>query len=86
MCSSAVKAAIDMQAMLICIVTDTCAPIRALAKYRPSQAIVVATTHKYVAQQCNLNYGTIPLLLDSHGSGLGDVKDKVRVLVRVWVI
>ncbi|PNG93949.1 Pyruvate kinase, partial [Tetrabaena socialis] len=63
LCSSAVKAAVDMKAALICVVTNTGAPIRAIAKYRPSQAVVVVTTRKHVARQCNMNYGCVPLLL-----------------------
>ncbi|GIL77051.1 hypothetical protein Vretimale_3233 [Volvox reticuliferus] len=63
LCSSAVKAAIDMKAALVAIVTDTSAPIRAVAKYRPPQAVLVVTTRSHVAKQCNLNYGCVPLLL-----------------------
>ncbi|KAG2439977.1 hypothetical protein HXX76_004095 [Chlamydomonas incerta] len=65
MCSSAVKAAVDMRAALIAVITDTSAPVRALAKYRPGQAIVVVTTRTHVARQCNMNYGCVPLLLRS---------------------
>ncbi|PNH03911.1 Pyruvate kinase, partial [Tetrabaena socialis] len=66
MCSSAVKAAVDMKAALICVVTNTGAPIRAVAKYRAGQAVVVVTTSKRVAQQCNINFGCVPLLLQKH--------------------
>lgn len=38
--SSAVKAAIDMSAVLVAIVTNTSAPIRALTKYRSPQVCV----------------------------------------------
>eukprot|EP00198_Chlamydomonas_reinhardtii_P006402 XP_001695738.1 pyruvate kinase [Chlamydomonas reinhardtii] len=65
LCSSAVKAAVDMRAALIAVITDTSAPVRALAKYRPGQAIVVVTTRTHVARQCNMNYGCVPLLLRS---------------------
>ncbi|GLC60287.1 hypothetical protein PLESTB_001594600 [Pleodorina starrii] len=63
LCSSAVKAAIDMKAALVAVITDTSAPVRAIAKYRPPQAIVVVTTKPHVAKQCNLVYGCVPLLL-----------------------
>ncbi|GFR42123.1 hypothetical protein Agub_g2966 [Astrephomene gubernaculifera] len=63
LCSSAVKAAVDMKAALIAVVTNTSAPVRAIAKYRPSQAVIVVTTKPHVAKQCNLNYGCVPLLL-----------------------
>ena len=36
---------------------------RALTKYRPPQAVVVVTTKQHVANQCNINWGTVPLLL-----------------------
>ncbi|KAG2454740.1 hypothetical protein HYH02_000576 [Chlamydomonas schloesseri] len=65
LCSSAVKAAVDMRAALIAVITDTSAPVRALAKYRPGQAIVVVTTRMHVARQCNINYGCVPMLLRS---------------------
>eukprot|EP00195_Chlamydomonas_chlamydogama_P007138 CAMPEP_0202895824 /NCGR_PEP_ID=MMETSP1392-20130828/4951_1 /ASSEMBLY_ACC=CAM_ASM_000868 /TAXON_ID=225041 /ORGANISM="Chlamydomonas chlamydogama, Strain SAG 11-48b" /LENGTH=1605 /DNA_ID=CAMNT_0049580967 /DNA_START=110 /DNA_END=4924 /DNA_ORIENTATION=+ len=82
MASSAVKAAIDMCAALMCVVTDTSAAVRALVKYRPKQAIVVATTKKDVAKECNLNYGCVPLLLHSHRMTLEQVRDKVVEFAR----
>ncbi|GIL58673.1 hypothetical protein Vafri_13670 [Volvox africanus] len=75
LCSSAVKAAIDMKAALVAVVTDTSAPIRAVAKYRPPQAILVVTTRSHVAKQCNLNYGCVPLLL--RGSKMSKDEDYV---------
>lgn len=50
-CSSAVKAAIDMDALFIVIATNTCFPIRAVSKYRPRCAVVVVTTVPHVARQ-----------------------------------
>jgi pyruvate kinase len=66
-CSSAVKSAIDMDAVLMCIITNTLAPVRAVVKYRPHQSVVVATTKLHVAQQANICYGTVPLLLSRYG-------------------
>jgi pyruvate kinase len=40
LCSSAVKSAIDMGAALLCVVTNTFAPVRTLTKYRPNQVCV----------------------------------------------
>lgn len=77
MASSAVKAAIDMGAVLMCIVCNTVAPIRAVTKYRPNQVVVVCTTQLHVAKQCNLYYGTMPLLLPSTRMNLGQIRDKV---------
>ncbi len=36
-CSSAVKAALDMQAALVAVVCNTLAPVRLITKYRPNQ-------------------------------------------------
>eukprot|EP00798_Chlamydomonas_sp_ICE-L_P012267 gene12267-15413_t len=68
---SAIKASIDMGAQLICVITNSVTPIRALAKYRPPQSIVVATTNAKVANQANIYYGAIPLLLPRE-QGLAD--------------
>lgn len=68
-----------MQAALIAIVTDTSAPVRAVAKYRPPQAIVVVTTRSHVAKQCNLSYGCVPLLL----RGGKMAKDEEHVIQQV---
>lgn len=68
-CSSAVKSAIDMDAVLMCIITNTLAPVRAVCKYRPHQSVVVATTKLHVAQQANICYGTVPLLLSRYAVG-----------------
>lgn len=76
-CSSAIKAAIDMEAVIVCMVTNTIAPVRTLTKYRPNQAVVVCTTQPHVANQCNLFYGTVPLLLTSTRFNLGQIRDKV---------
>ncbi|KXZ44735.1 hypothetical protein GPECTOR_63g60 [Gonium pectorale] len=61
LCSSAVKAAVDMQAALIAVVTDTSAP-----------PVVVVTSKEHVAKQCNLNYGCVPLLLRAGRKHLED--------------
>ena len=50
-CSSAVKAAIDMGSVLIVLVTDHVDMITAVAKYRPHCAIVVVTKLQRVANQ-----------------------------------
>ncbi|KAG2495346.1 hypothetical protein HYH03_006615 [Edaphochlamys debaryana] len=63
LCSSAVKAAVDMGAALIAVITDTGAPVRAISKYRPSQPIVIVTTKAHVAKQCNVAFGCVPLLV-----------------------
>jgi hypothetical protein len=39
--------------------------------------VVVVTTKAHVAQQCNINFGTVPLLLSSTKFNLGQVRDKV---------
>ena len=47
---------------------------------RPAaQVVVVCTTLPHVAAQCNIMYGTVPLLLPSFRLSLGQVRDKVRV-------
>jgi pyruvate kinase len=79
-CSSAVKSAIDMDAALVCIITNTLAPVRAVVKYRPHQSVVVATTKLHVAQQANICYGTVPLLLNRLG-GVGALGAQVTAIL-----
>lgn len=42
------------------------------------QTVVVCTTKEHVANQCNINWGTVPLLLPSTRLNLGQIRDKVR--------
>jgi len=51
--SSAVKTAIDLNAKLIVVLTESGTTARLVAKYRPSQPIFVITTDPQVARQCN---------------------------------
>lgn len=81
-CSCAVKAAIDMSACLIAIVTNSIAPVRTLAKYRPSQAVVVVTSSKAVARQCNLHWATVPLLMTRTDCDIKQVVDEVVAFAR----
>eukprot|EP00798_Chlamydomonas_sp_ICE-L_P001362 gene1362-32725_t len=83
---AAVKAAIDMSAQLICIVTNSLTPVRAVSKYRPPQSIVVATTNPMVAKQCNVHYGAVPFLIPAESQapvwGVIKIKDMVVEFAR----
>lgn len=71
-----------MSAGLIAVVTNTLAPIRTLAKYRPSQAVVVVTTSKVLARQCNLHWATVPLLVERTDADLQSVVEAVVAFAR----
>ena len=75
-CSSAVKASIDMGAALVAVSTNRYEPVAMLAKYRPRCPIVVATTDAKLAALCNTVCGVWPLLLeeDPQGKTLARIK------------
>eukprot|EP00201_Polytomella_parva_P012151 CAMPEP_0175065440 /NCGR_PEP_ID=MMETSP0052_2-20121109/15924_1 /TAXON_ID=51329 ORGANISM="Polytomella parva, Strain SAG 63-3" /NCGR_SAMPLE_ID=MMETSP0052_2 /ASSEMBLY_ACC=CAM_ASM_000194 /LENGTH=611 /DNA_ID=CAMNT_0016331971 /DNA_START=9 /DNA_END=1840 /DNA_ORIENTATION=+ len=77
-CGSAIKAAIDMNACLVALVTNTSAPIRMLAKYRAPMTIVVVTTKPHVARQANMIFGTVPMLLPEEEGWTGRSLDQIR--------
>eukprot|EP00294_Goniomonas_avonlea_P005538 CAMPEP_0114562686 /NCGR_PEP_ID=MMETSP0114-20121206/12670_1 /TAXON_ID=31324 /ORGANISM="Goniomonas sp, Strain m" /LENGTH=780 /DNA_ID=CAMNT_0001748405 /DNA_START=69 /DNA_END=2407 /DNA_ORIENTATION=+ len=62
-CSSAVKAAIDMKAALIAVITNDLVPAQYVAKYKPRMAVLVVTTDPLVARQCSCSYSLHPLLV-----------------------
>merc|ERR1712206_56852 len=51
--SSAVKTAIDINAKLILVLSETGTSARSVAKFRPSMPIAVLTPSPSVARQCN---------------------------------
>eukprot|EP00854_Cymbomonas_tetramitiformis_P018551 gene18552-22148_t len=62
-CSSAVKAALDMEAGLLVLFSDSILPAQLLAKYRPAVPVVVVTNTERVATQCNAIFGLLPMYL-----------------------
>jgi pyruvate kinase len=50
--SSAVKTALDMDAKMLVVLTESGNTARMVAKYRPKMPILVLTPSKHVAQQC----------------------------------
>eukprot|EP00953_Heterococcus_sp_UTEX-ZZ885_P009685 5688-Heterococcus_DN1.PRE.1 len=51
--SSAVKTAIDTNATMIVVLTETGTTARLIAKYRPSMPILAFTSSEETARQCN---------------------------------
>jgi len=51
--SSAVKTAIDINAKIILVLSETGATARAIAKFRPNMPVAVVTASEGVARQCN---------------------------------
>ncbi len=64
-CSSAVKAAMDVGAKLIIVMTETGKTARLVAKYRPSQPIVALSTNENTAQHMQVVRGIMPMHVPS---------------------
>jgi pyruvate kinase len=64
-CSSAVKAAIDMKSPLILALTETGFTARLLAKYRPPQTILAVTASETAARQLQICRGVVVMLTAS---------------------
>lgn len=63
--SSAAEAAIGMHACLMAIMTDSIAPAKLLAKYRPGVPIIVVTQDPAVASHASLVHGIFPMLVSA---------------------
>ena len=88
-CSSAVKSAWDLQATLICVLTETGNSARMIAKYRPNVPIMVLTPSPSVARQCTgyMKNCVSVVLPSTHGAealllkAISDAKEKGIVKV-----
>ena len=78
--SSAVKACLDMEAIAMVCFCDSLLPATLLSKYRPPVPVVVVTTDKAIAAQCDVIYGLVPMLVDekvSHACAVGGCSDDI---------
>lgn len=73
--SSAVKTAIDVQAKLLVVLSETGNTARLLAKYRPGRAIVCLTTNAMVARQCG------GILAGVHAYTVDSLQDDVALVM-----
>eukprot|EP00741_Cyanophora_paradoxa_P002707 tig00000622_g2627.t1 len=60
--SSAVACAVDMQAKLVVVITETGKAARFISKYCPPMPIVVVTGSAQVARQAHLSWGLVPMV------------------------
>lgn len=74
--SSAVKTALDMDAKMLVVLTESGNTARMVAKYRPKMPILILTPSKHVAQQC---YG---LLRGTECRVVGSMMGTAGILVR----
>lgn len=65
MCAASVKTAVDVNAKLIIVITETGATARIVAKYRPVQNILALCMSSSVIRQMNLIRGVISLKIPS---------------------
>ena len=65
--SGAVKACLDMGAVALAVFADSMTPAELLSKYKAPVPIVVITTCEWIAAQCNVVSGLVPMLLDEVG-------------------
>jgi len=63
--SSAVKAAFDLQASLVLVLTESGNTARLVSKYRPNAPILAITASEQSARQCLISRGVFPLLVGS---------------------
>ena len=70
MVSSAAGAAIDMQACLMAIMTNSIAPAMLLSKYRPAMPVIIVTQSPDVASRASLMRGLFPYLVCFPGQAL----------------
>merc|ERR1719379_620100 len=64
-CSSAVRAAMDMDAPLVLALTETGYTARLIAKYRPSQTVLAVTASEIAARQLSIVRGVQVMLTAS---------------------
>ena len=64
-CSSAVKAAMDVKAKLIIAMTETGQTARLVAKYRPAQPIIALSTNEHTVKSLLVVRGALPMQVPS---------------------
>jgi pyruvate kinase len=71
MVSSAVRAAIDMGACLMAIMSNSITPAMLLAKYRPAVPTILVTQNPSVSSRASLINGVFPYLVRIPGDRIG---------------
>ncbi|KAF6260138.1 pyruvate kinase [Scenedesmus sp. NREL 46B-D3] len=69
--SSAVETVIDCQGCLLAVFSDSSAPVRMAAKYRPGVPLLVVTRQPKVAAACGLIHGAVSAVVGQGGPPLG---------------
>jgi pyruvate kinase len=77
-CSAAVKTAVDINASLIIVITETGGTARLVAKYRPSQPILALCMSASVIRQLNISRGVICLKIPSYLGSDNLVNDAMK--------
>jgi pyruvate kinase len=80
--SSAVESVIDCQGCLLTILSDSSAPVRMAAKYRPGVPLLVVTRQPKVSAACSLIHGVVAVVVPQEGRGMA--KNELIKLVRCW--
>jgi pyruvate kinase len=77
-CSAAVKTAVDINASLIIVITETGGTARLVAKYRPSQPILALCMSASVIRQLNISRGVFCLKIPSYLGSDNLVNDAMK--------
>jgi pyruvate kinase len=85
--SSAVESVIDCQGCLLTILSDSSAPVRMAAKYRPGVPLLVVTRQPKVSSACSLIHGAVTVVVGTEACGLGknELIKLVRQGLRSWL-
>jgi pyruvate kinase len=75
-----VESVIDCQGCLLAILSDSSAPVRMAAKYRPGVPLLVLTRQPKVSAACSLIHGAVTVVTGQEAQGLG--KNELIKLVR----
>ncbi|WIA36024.1 hypothetical protein OEZ86_007385 [Tetradesmus obliquus] len=69
--SSAVESVIDCQGCLLAVLTDSSAPVRMAAKYRPGVPLLVLTRQAKVAAACSMIHGAVTVVVGPEARAAG---------------
>ncbi|WIA15846.1 hypothetical protein OEZ85_012601 [Tetradesmus obliquus] len=78
--SSAVESVIDCQGCLLALLTDSSAPVRMAAKYRPGVPLLVLTRQAKVAAACSMIHGTVTVVVGPEARAAGK-NDLIKLAV-----